>query len=390
MSIGIRCWSFALAIALGLSAFGVIRADDDPLDEVKARQAVEAQRVEREFNEQRAEAYKLANTNLAQAIGMLSTQLIRIENSSALQPARRDQLATALKADIKKFREVADRGARETARDDYLNSTRREIARSTADRRREDGKATSSEADRIIGGRGRAVADARSFSRETSDLRIRVGRSVDESAVPEPGNIKYPKDWYELSKRRTTYKITAGEKKLMEALGKTISVDIENASFSEAIELIEKLTGQSLIVDKLAVQEAGVTYETTKVNLKLKSSMRSVLKKMLAELGLSYFIKNEEIHITTAARAKEETSVRTYYVGEVGSVVDVRYGPLITQQLMYQNVQNIINLITQIEPQSWKVNNPEANGVVVFDPVSMSLMIRQSAEFHLRMGGGLR
>ena len=50
----------------------------------------------------------------------------------------------------------------------------------------------------------------------------------------------------------------------------------------------------------------------------------------------------------------------------------------------------IVTLITQsVEPSSWDVNG--GNGTITFEPITMSLIIKQSAEVHYQIrGSGLR
>jgi hypothetical protein len=36
------------------------------------------------------------------------------------------------------------------------------------------------------------------------------------------------------------------------------------------------------------------------------------------------------------------------------------------------------------------VNNPEAGGTITFDPITMNLIVRQTAEFHYKFGGMAR
>ena len=63
--------------------------------------------------------------------------------------------------------------------------------------------------------------------------------------------------------------------------------------------------------------------------------------------------------------------------------------PALTQLQMRQNVRTIINtVLNQVDPQSWNVNNPDSRGAITYDPISMALVITQSAEFHFRMGRG--
>jgi hypothetical protein len=53
-----------------------------------------------------------------------------------------------------------------------------------------------------------------------------------------------------------------------------------------------------------------------------------------------------------------------------------------------QNVNAIIDLIqTSVDPESWKKNGGQ--GTIVFHGPSMSLVIKNSAEVHSMIGGGL-
>jgi len=132
----------------------------------------------------------------------------------------------------------------------------------------------------------------------------------------------------------------------------------------------------------------GINGSESEINLKLRASTRTVLHRMLADLGLAYVVKDEAILITSRERASQMTTTRTYYVGDLATIVDVRIPPFLTQMMAIQNINNIANLITQtIEPRTWQVNNPDALGTVVFDPITMSLIVRQTAEVHFMMGG---
>jgi hypothetical protein len=397
MSGGIRNVA-ALAVGLGLlcpvAFLTAVRGDEpDLLRDVKARMAIEAQRVEKEFTENRAAAYKLvraATPNYVEAVARLRTVLAMLESDTSVAAGRREQLIATIKWDLDKVKEIAGEARRTTlVSEETARAIRTEARRTDPDRRVDDRRAPISEADRIIGGRGKSIGDSSAGRRDFGDRRVAVMRSVDEAATPIAKDVVFPKNWYELSMRRSASKMTAKEKELMATLNKVISVEMAEFTFAEAIEYLEKMTGQTIVVDKPAVQEAGVTYEGTKINLKMKASTRFVLKRFLADLGLAYIIKNETIVVTSAARAREETTIRTYYLGDLAGGVDVRLNPFMRQLQIAQNVNQIITTITQtIEPKSWQVNNPDAQGTITFDPISMSLVIKQTAEFHFMMGGG--
>ena len=62
-------------------------------------------------------------------------------------------------------------------------------------------------------------------------------------------------------------------------------------------------------------------------------------------------------------------------------------GPILNQQQVLDNAKQIVDMIqTQVEPESWSINN--GPGKIVFDPVRMVLVVKASAEVHYMLGGG--
>src|SRR4051794_13509801 len=91
------------ALLLGLALIGpATGADKDPLDDVKERLAIEAQRVEKEFAAERAAAYKLVRSDdpkLAEATEKLEGLLAMLRNDRALDGKRREVLLVTVKWD---------------------------------------------------------------------------------------------------------------------------------------------------------------------------------------------------------------------------------------------------------------------------------------------------
>ena len=75
-------------------------------------------------------------------------------------------------------------------------------------------------------------------------------------------------------------------------------------------------------------------------------AMRTALRKVLADQGLSYVIKDEVIYVTTAAKAREMMSTRVYYVGDLVNAGDfadgTRWHPAITGRAKADNAKMII------------------------------------------------
>jgi hypothetical protein len=276
--------------------------------------------------------------------------------------------------------------ARDTQRV-VARDSRAEASKASTARRTQDTTSTTQTAKSIFESRGKTVIEGRRDKVNANDRYNRVMASVGESAVPESRPYVLPKDWVEKSKKRSAgVKMTAAEKAIMKALESTVDADFSKASFEDVIDHLRKKMKVTITVDKRALTEVGASYET-EVNLKLKASTRTVLKRILADLNLMYVIKDEAIQITSRERAKEMTTTRTYYIGDLAAVVDVRLDDITKQLMMIQTVNNIITTITnQVDKQSWKVNNPDAVGAIVFDPITMSLIVKQTAEVHFLLG----
>jgi hypothetical protein len=376
-----------------LASAGVAGADErDPLKDAKARMEVEAQKLEKEFTTERAAAYKLVRRDDPKLVGALDkihTLLAAVRADTALKPARRTQLIVTLKWDLDKLKEIAAERRRLSRRDDVIaRSTREQIRKDSEARRGETSKAGAREADTIADRRARALADARDYRNKSADRNTRVMRGVDDSAVPDGRNISFPKDWAERMKKRSTgIKMTAKEKEILRGLNSTMDVEFSNAQFSEVIDYLRKKLNIDISVDQRALKEVGVNYDAT-INLKMRSSVRGILKRVLADLNLAYVVKDEAIQITSLARAKEMTTTRTYYLGDLAAVLDLRLNSVTSYLLMLQRANQIVELITKsIEPASWRVNNPDAVGSIVFDPGTLTLIVKQTAEVHFMLNG---
>jgi len=281
-----------------------------------------------------------------------------------------------------------DRGQKSKAspRNDYVppSVVRRDVQKSGGDDERRN---PSKDAKSIIQGRKDSL-DQQSKDREVRRDRVgKVLRDVEKSAIPATDADRFPRDWVEKTRKRGgAIKMSAKEKAIMDSLNKTIEVDFSDWTFSEVIDFLKKKTGIDIAADKRGLDGASVTYDT-KITLKMKASARNVIRRLLADLGLAYFVKDEALQITSLERAQKETAIRTYYVGDLALVTDTRLPYDLSRLQMIQTINSIIDQIKGVEPQSWKDNNPDAEGTIVFDPVRLTLVIKQSAEFHFRMSG---
>ena len=416
----------AIPFILLLLNLGQVRAQsprdkgDDTLEQAKRRTEVATQRLEADLKKTLDESQKLLVTDSAKAIAMLQKALAGLDADNLLSETRRDAMKHMLKDRIRVSEFVAKNGA-EDAIDLAARQAKEALKKADEDRRqaeqakinqelkninrlRQEGKGeeaaraaaelerkydrtpaataaarTTSTADRI--------QDSKRLQAEKERRTVGVIRDVERSAMPPAGDIEYPKDWAEKTKRREKQTMTAKEKAIMKALDTPISAPFKDSPFEDVIEYLQTVTGQTIILDKQALDEMQIKYDTP-ITLNARSlTMRTVLKKILSDLGLSYIVKDETIQVTSALKARETLTVRAYYIGDMLGLIDARLPPAWNAAAMIQAGKDLVEFIqSSIDPQSWKANG--GVGSIVFDVKSMSIIVKQTAEVHFMMLSG--
>ena len=369
---------------LTLLAASVAAQSRDLLPEVRERLKIEAQRVEKEVQDGRMRAYRLIRSDPEEANAILKSLIVTLDKDTSLTEVRRKSITTALRRDLDNVRVLGSvrrvgEPAREAARADV---------RRTPEPRTGGGSQTpydlANERIRNVTGR---VADARKIKDSSGDRLTATMTSVDRTSVPAKSDYDLPDDWAEKSKRRSSAaKLTEKEKALLEALKKPVKVDYNRETFQSVIDHLSKQMGQDILLDKQSMEEANVTYDTP-ITLRFNKpvSGRTALKRVLADVGLTYVIRKEGIEVTTVARAKEMLTVRTYYIGDLMGVVSPMMPAVVNQFQMIQAVGTILNQIQSIDPESWEGRG--GPGTVSFDPTTMSIVVKQNAEVHYMLNG---
>ncbi|MBI3410059.1 MAG: hypothetical protein HY040_17090 [Planctomycetes bacterium] len=221
--------------------------------------------------------------------------------------------------------------------------------------------------------------------------RLGVLNQLTESVVPMEGSLEYPKYWAQLTENRkvvTGQKLADKEIAMLKALNSTLSVDFNKTPFREVIDYLNEKTGQTIYADEPSLKDANVEYDDP-VTFKVKKvTLRTVLRKVLADKGLSYILRDGNIEIVTIQKARETMVVRAYPISDlVGSGSPEMYGPFVAYQIRMQNVQILINNIqTAIDPSLWE---PQGGpGRITYNEAANALLIRAPAEMHYMMGGG--
>jgi hypothetical protein len=411
--------SLLLGLALAGRAAEPRDKDGDPLlDRARRLNDVAAQKVLADVRAGLLEAQRITLKDPAQAVERLKKVLTGLEDDSTLPQARRDSLVRMVKDRIRvaeagpdrsaddggKRLEVAGRRAKAEAdaaeRDKVKRSLetikelrkegRTEEANRQADelaRRHPDNPAA--QASRRINAVAEQVAANRDLNAERGRAAAAVSRDVTRAGMPPKDDIEFPKDWAKRTKDRAATKLTAKEKAILRALATPVPVDFKESRFEDVVEYLATVMNQPIVVDKEAMKEAGLTYDspiTLRVNKPVAA--RTILRKVLGEFGLAYVIKEEAIQVTSALKAKEMMVTRAYYLGDLlgGEAGLGPLGPAAGALQRAQNALAIIDIIqSTVDPESWKENG--GSGTIVYNAATRSLVIKQSAEVHGLLSG---
>jgi hypothetical protein len=165
------------------------------------------------------------------------------------------------------------------------------------------------------------------------------------------------------------------------------------------LKSLSEVMKQPIILDKATMQDAGVEASTpTTVSPGTTVSARTALKMALANVGLTYVIKDNTIHVVTREKAAQMMETRVYYVGDLvtpvgGGFVGVpgRFSaPATDPDQVRKNVDSLVKQIKgSIDPNSWKDGGSDGRGEITYHPASMALIVKASAEVHGLMANTL-
>jgi hypothetical protein len=352
------------------------------------------------------EAQRLTATDPAKAVERLQNALAQVDSTAGLSDERRaalkrmlkdrirvTQLATADPKDADSTDKEAGKGGKKGARDDRAADQDRvrrlleEIRTLQKQGKLGEGKLrltslSPKDADnpavkateRITSTKDQ-IASNRQLQADRERGTNDALREVDRTSVIPKGDVEFPKDWKERTKNRSTKpKLTAKEMAIFRGLGSVISVKFKDTHLEDAIEYLQTYLGQPIVLDPLAMEELGLKYDTP-VTLSLnRVTLRTVLTKVVRDLGLAYVIKDEVIQVTTPKKAQDMMVTHVY------SIADLARDPL--------EAAILIDLIqSTVDPGSWKDNG--GTGTIVYHPLTQSLVIKQSSEFHAAMSNTL-
>jgi hypothetical protein len=371
--------AFTFAACLGIV---VTVSAQDPLSDARARQAIAVQKLQGQVKDAIEQSRKLDAQN---AKFLLQGVKREVEDSRDLLPTERAQLLQQLNAQL---RGVQENGRAKQIIEDQkpLRDPPMKYKPMPVDPRTPGG--VSDVAKKYIAP-GKTAADLHAeLIREREKNLQRINEGIEKAAVPTDRDITLAPDHKERMARRaalTGPQMTKQEVALLKALNSTMSIDYNNEKFKAVLNHLQDKTGINLIMDENSVRELNLDYDDP-VNFKVqKATVRTIIKKILGDKGLTYIIKEGHLQVMTPKRAAEHTVVRSYPIDDLitPNQMQMMFGPFAQQAAMMQNAQQIINLIQlTVDPAYWQPNGP---GSIVFYPGTKSLLIRASSEMHYQL-----
>jgi hypothetical protein len=415
----------AAGILLCASQSGWLLAADkkgDLLEETKRRLELTAQKVESEVNDNLADAEKLSKTEPAKAAQLLRRTLFILNDDVSMTATKRDSLLKALRDKIQKYDSDADRKAFEkpvdpkpAPKDDErrrdedrvkaeLDAIRtiRDAGRSAdADRRMDDLSRRypdnpAVKAWRMTGRAKDTLAENDRIKREREEAFNSVGTQLEKTMTIPVRDVTFPSDWKSRVEKRTSQpQMTKKEKSIMDALQTQITVELEKTPLTEVLDYLSKKMDVPISVEKNMLEAVGAAGDQPVTVVGRDVTLRTVLRKVLGEVGLTYIVEDEMIKVVTPEVAKNKLVIRSYSVADLiwvpGTPQLGPASPFFQQAQLAANVQNLISMIvTTIEPESWEINGLGGKGTIAFYGPTMSLIIKQSAELHMVMGSGYK
>ncbi|HLJ94322.1 MAG TPA: hypothetical protein VKU02_14140 [Gemmataceae bacterium] len=379
---------------------GSIGRDTDALDQARRLQQVATQKVESEIRTVLRDAERQMASDPAGAEEQLKGALSRLENDTVLSESRRETLKRLLKDRIRVAASTAQEAARQTA-EQGAKQAKVAAFRMAADQsltsqeamlrlrqgiqkwQKEAGNPAAASAAERTNSMADRVMENRQLQTERERRTTDALRQIDRTALLPRSDFELPKDWKARTQNRkgsNDIPLTPKERAVLRTLDAPISVSFKNSRFEDVIDYLQTVTGLPIAVHRTALEAVGVSYDTP-VTLQIKGvALRSVLRKILNELGLAYVVKDETLQVVTAEEARATLVVRVHYIG------DLLFGGELARQIQ---AAQLIELITStIEPQSWQGHG--GSGKIFYDDLRRSLVIQQSAEVQPVLSGGLR
>jgi hypothetical protein len=380
-----------VTLLAALAAASAVRADDY-FEQKKRELAIQAQKTVADVISALEASRTLEKKDAGQAKTLLLQSLLDVNDSASLDEKQRADLQKRLRARLAeveatlreqnvtgnfKSKQAADKAARE-------EKERMDLAKLQGQQKSPYDLAK----DRIDG--TKKVVDAygdikKATEKGVTDIGLETAKTA--SKMTEERITEY---FIKKSEMRKNNKLTKEEVALLKALNSTISVDFDKNALKEVMEYMSEKTGLNIFIDQASMKEAGVEYDSPITFKAKKVTVRTVLKKVFADLGMTYVIREAAIQVITPDRAKDYLVTRAYPVQDLVAPFDMRWGPYANRVQMMQKANQLMQMIvSMVEPASWQGVGERGYGTISYNEATMSIIVRHTAEMHYMLGGGL-
>lgn len=319
-----------------------------------------AQVIQAEVQNTVSQARSLMGTDPDVAIQQLRLMLEKVRQASELNPDVRNQFIDSLQTSLREAsrRKIEFEHARQQRQENIAAARERLLAADTLMRNQQkvrqlmerfnslmnEGRYTlaeevAAEAKKALPNSVPAQGElfARTKDYYTAAMALRLARQkgvvdtlqeVEKSHIPMPDEppIVYPNAevWQQLTARRKEKyssmdlaKKGSAEKKIEDALKSPTQLEFIETPLQDVIDYLKDMHKIEIQIDSKALGDVGIGTDSP-VTKNLKGiSLRSALRLMLHELGLTYLIKDEVLLITTPEEAENQLTTKVYPVADL-------------------------------------------------------------------------
>jgi hypothetical protein len=395
------------ALTLALVAFLLPFASADDFDQVRQREALLAQKWSREVDATLESSRRLERTDPAAARDTLQSALNQLRSVTGLSETVRTDLNRRLQARLVAIPTSAAQPRPIAPPRPSPAAGGTPIPPTFSSNNSPAGGVTDTAKSFFDKQKGNVAKSNEASNSRAAGFTGTVS-GIQDSSVPTDRDIAFSPNHKEIAARRAPA-VNPKEDAVMSALSSSIDGDFSGKNFRQALDYITQKTGLAIIPDVHSLKEANVEYDDP-INFRIgaKIAVRTALKKILGDRGLSYTINEGTVNIVTAQRARESTVVRIYpikdlvmpatiqpqyVVGPYGQLIPVAPNtfppgtPGVTPSFSQQMGQTIADMVrTSVDPQYWA---PAGPGTISYNDATGSLIVRASAEVHFMVNGAL-
>lgn len=172
-----------------------------------------------------------------------------------------------------------------------------------------------------------AYADYERTRYEKRRALVESYMSIERSSIPTSDDppISYPEAdfWRDITARREKYKSVdlretgSAEALINKRLDEEISFNLNQNKLEDIVEQIRTEKRIEVQLDRMALEEAAFDTATPIDKVILNTKLRSALRLVLNDLGLSYVIENDVLLITTKTAQENKQVVKVYPVADL-------------------------------------------------------------------------